>query len=543
MTPKPPAATSADPLAPLLSEALTHEQAGRLAEMERCVRAALAHIPDHPGALFALARLGMRAHRFEAALDLAGQAMVRAPIAPELHRLRGQALANLGRIEDGIAALSKALELAPGWIDAALDLGQILLQAERIPAMLTLLTPLDGPSSAHAEAHALRGRALMVLGRLDEATQAFTRAVAIAPGQSEIIADLASLHIERDQPQAALDLMAPLLAASAPSSRLLYLAGVAQGMLGQDGKAEASIVQVRRMLLAGLKQRGNLPVEVYVQLSRRCNLRCTMCGHGIWKDNTGFMADEVFARVLAECESLGISRMTILAAQGEPFLHPRAFEMMAEAVARGMAVSVVTNGTPFTPERIEKLARLGLETLQFSFAGWDAPSYEGVYVGAKFERTLANLKAIHTALKPTRTALIVKAVAPDNSKDFVGRTRDFLTGIGIERINTVVPNNFAGTVEIGQYWDKAGIWSYRNLDKHRRTVCRILMRAVGIYVDGSVTACGCYDANAALKIGDIMEDGLAALRNGPRFTSILDAFGAGDVSHIPLCAKCDDPFG
>lgn len=533
-----------DPLAPLLHEALAHEQAGRFGQMESCLRAALGRMPDHPGALLALARLGVRFGHHEDALTLARRGLVRAPHAPELHHLCGVALANLGRADEAIAAIDHALTLAPGWTDARLDLARLLFQAERYEALLERLDTADGDTPTHAEIHALCGRTLSVLGRQDEARAAFERAHAIAPAQAEIAADLAALLIEAGRAEPALELLAPLLAASdPPPPRPLYLRGIAWGMLGRDAEAGADIARLRAMMLDGLARRGGLPTEVYVQLSRRCNLRCAMCGHGVWKDNDGFMSETVFARVLDRCDEAKIRRLTVLAAQGEPFLHPRVFELLESAVARGFAVSVVTNGTPFTPERIARLARLGLESLQLSFAGWDAASYESVYVGAKFDRTVANLTAINQALAPTATRLVVKAVAPDNSPDYVGRTRAFLAGLGIATITTVAPNNFAGTVETGRYWDSVGLWSYRNLDRHRRTVCRLLMRAVGIYVDGTVTACGCYDANAALAIGDVMEDSLKDIRSGPRFATILDAFRSGDLSGVPLCGKCDDAFG
>ena len=531
--------TPQDPVSSLLTDALSHEQAGRLAEMERCVRAALAQAPDHPGALFALARLGLRAGRFAAALDLTERALATAADAAELHRTKGLAMANLGRIEESCAALSRALALAPDWADAACDLGRLLFQAERLDEMMALLAPFDTPL-----AHALSGQAGTVLGRSDEAAAHYRRALDLAPGYDEAVFGLSTLRIERGEAQAVLDLVEPLLAAGGGErNRLLYIRAVANGMLGRESEAEADTAALRHTMLAQMARRSNLPTEVYVQLSRRCNLRCTMCGHEVWKDLSGFMSDEVFTRVLAECETAGIRTMTILAAQGEPFLHPRAFEMLEQAVAGGMAVTVVTNGTPFTPERIQRLAGLGLACLQFSFAGWDAESYESVYVGAKFDRAVKTLTAINAALKPTRTAFVVKAVAPDNSKDYVTRSRAFLNGLGIDRVNTVAPNNFGGTVQMGRFWEKPGIWSYRNLDQHRRTVCRVLMRAVGVYVDGSVTACGCYDANAALSIGNIMTESLSEIRNGPRFTSILDAFRHGDVSGVPLCSKCDDPFG
>jgi len=537
--PRRPSPTATDPLAPLLAEAAKHEQAGRLAETEHLVRQALTRAPDHPGALFALARLGMRAGRFTAVIGLAERALATVPQAPELHRIKGQALANLGRLEDGIASLDRAVALAPQWAEAVLDLGTLLFQAERMGALLDHLATVDGPTPIHAEIHTLRGRALMVLGRPEHAEPAFVRALALVPGHAEAAYGLAALNIERDRPEDALAVVKPL----GEQTRFRYLQGVALGMLGRETEAEDCLAQVRTRLLTGLEQRDNLPTEVYVQLSRRCNLRCTMCGHEVWKDNSGFMSDEVFERVLVECEAAKIRHMTILAAQGEPFLHPRAFEMMELAVSRGLELTVVTNGTPFTPERIERLAGLGLACLQFSFAGWDAPSYENVYIGAKFDRAVKTLQAMDRALKPTRTVFMVKAVAPDNSEDYVTRTRAFLSSLGIDRINTVAPNNFGGTVKIGRFWDKAGIWSYRDLDKQRRTVCRVLMRSVGIYVDGSVTACGCYDANAALRIGDITRASLREIRNGDAFGAMLMAFGSGDVSSLPLCSQCDDPFG
>ncbi|SEH34419.1 tetratricopeptide repeat protein [Magnetospirillum fulvum] len=533
-----------DPLAPLLSEALAHEQAGRFAEMEGCLRTALRTVPDHPGALFALARLGLRFGHHDDALTLAGRGLVRAPHSPELHHLRGVALANLGHPDEAIAAFEQALALAPEWADARLDLARLLFQAERYEALLERLERLDGPAPVHAEAHALRGRTLSVLGRQDEARTAFERAHAISPAHADIAADLAALHIEAGRAEPALELIEPLLAASdPPPPRPLYLHGIALGMLGRAAESEADIAKLRAMMLDGLARRGGLPTEVYVQLSRRCNLRCAMCGHGVWKENDGFMSEAVFARVLDRCDEAGIRRLTVLAAQGEPFLHPQVFDLLESAVVRGFAVSVVTNATPFTPERIARLARLGLESVQVSFAGWDAASYESVYVGAKFDRTVGTLTALNRALAPTPTRLMVKAVAPDNSPDYVGRTRAFLAGLGIAAITTVAPNNFAGTVETGRYWEASGLWSYRNLDRHRRTVCRLLMRAVGVYVDGTVTACGCYDANAALAIGDLMQDSLKDIRSGARFTAILDAFRSGDLSGVALCGKCDDAFG
>ena len=59
----------------------------------------------------------------------------------------------------------------------------------------------------------------------------------------------------------------------------------------------------------------------------------------------------------------------------------------------------------------------------------------------------------------------------------------------------------------------------------------------------SVTACACYDSTAELKIGNIMEQSLADIRKGEDFRRILEAFRTGELSDVPMCGKCDDPFG
>jgi MoaA/NifB/PqqE/SkfB family radical SAM enzyme len=49
-----------------------------------------------------------------------------------------------------------------------------------------------------------------------------------------------------------------------------------------------------------LKANRFLPDRVFVQISRRCNLTCSMCGWQIWKRNKGFMSVDLFKRVIAK---------------------------------------------------------------------------------------------------------------------------------------------------------------------------------------------------------------------------------------------------
>ena len=414
-----------------------------------------------------------------------------------------------------------------------------LMDGQMLAEAIAILEKLGGDP----ECDYLRAGLLLVLNRPTEAETLYRNVLAAAPGHVDSMVGLAGALVAQRRAEEALALLEPAVRAQPQSGRIAYLAGVALDEAGHAAASAAQLTKARNLVIAPAERRKLVPYEIYVQLSRRCNLHCTMCGWEIWKDNSGFMDWPVFERVIAEAKTCGIKPMHILAGQGEPFLHPQIFEMLERAVAEGFDVGIVTNGTPFNAERIERLAGLGLAYLQFSFAGWDAESYESVYVGAKFDRTLANLKAVHKALKGTKTRFAVKAVALGDWQENLRKTKAFLASHGIEDVWTVPANNFGGSVQSGSFVERHQVWSLKEIDHHRLMPCRMFLKAVGVFCDGTVTACGCYDSNAQLRLGNIMDQGLAEIRNGSAYTDILESFRAGDVRHVPMCGKCDDPFG
>lgn len=388
-----------------------------------------------------------------------------------------------------------------------------------------------------------RAAILITLERWAEAEAGFRALLRVAPKHFDSAMGLAGALIEQNRAKEALPWLEAAYKAK-PDGRTRYFLGIALDQAGQHERAAALLAEARGHLIAQSEARNLLPTELYMQISRRCNLRCAMCGHEVWKSNSGFMEMDVFDRTLDQARANDITTLHILSGQGEPMLHPHVFEMLEKAVGMGFSVGIVTNGTPLTQERCERLGKLGLSYIQFSFAGWDKESYEATYVGSKFERTLANLRTMQDTTRGTRTNFMVKAVCTgDNWAEVRDRTRAFLESHGVEKVFTVVANNFGGNVVHGRFFDQHQVWSLKNITHQRRMPCRVLLRAVGVFCDGTVTACACYDSNAELKIGNIMEQSLAEIRQGPEFRKIVDAFRCGDVSGVPMCSKCDDPFG
>ncbi|HTH16562.1 MAG TPA: radical SAM protein [Magnetospirillum sp.] len=429
--------------------------------------------------------------------------------------------------------------LRPKTPSDALNEAQRLAMAQRLDEAEALLGRFpDDPDCIYR-----RATVLMTLERWAEAEQGFSRILALAPNHFDSVMGLAGALVEQDRALEAIPLLDAAVRTRA-DNRTRYCRAVALSDAGRNQEAERDIAAARGMLIEWLEQRDFAPVEVYVQIARRCNLRCTMCGHEVWQSNSGFMEPELFDRVLSECAANGVKRLHVLSGQGEPLLHPQIFEMLEKAVAQGLEVGIVTNGTPLTPERCERLAKLGLSYIQFSFAGWDKESYERTYVGAKFEKVIENLKRMADLIKGGKTNFMVKAVCSgDNWAEVRDRTRDFLAAHGVDRVFTVIANNFGGHVQHGTFYERHQVWSLKNLAHQLRMPCRVFLKAVGVFCDGTVTACGCYDSNAELKIGHIQESSLADIRKGAEFRRILDAFRNGDLAQVAMCGKCDDPFG
>jgi radical SAM protein with 4Fe4S-binding SPASM domain len=77
-------------------------------------------------------------------------------------------------------------------------------------------------------------------------------------------------------------------------------------------------------------------------------------------------------------------------------MHPRFFEMVALATARGIQVTTNSNATLLNERRAEQCVTSGLDRLHISLDGASAATYERIRVRARFERVVANVGRLLT---------------------------------------------------------------------------------------------------------------------------------------------------
>src|SRR5215471_13904184 len=291
-----------------------------------------------------------------------------------------------------------------------------------------------------------------------------------------------------------------------------------------------------------LKARNFVPKEINVQISRRCNLNCYMCGWEVWGRNKGNMPMEMFQRVVRQAAEFGIPKLAFTAAQGEPLLNNRAEEYIHMALDAGFKTSINTNCTTLGDRNIAmlvKAAKRGKFTVQASFSGYDKASHEDVYVGSRFEDTSRKLATCYRAFLEAGLdkAFTINGIIKDSQQ----RHKDYLLSIGIDPDCAVMhrPDNFAGIVKVGVP-RKGGVYSHWALGELH--LCPILAHKLVVYDDGQVSACACRDSENIMNIGNIMEETLFMMRWGSKFQRFVDAFLARDISGLKLCSKCDIPY-
>src|SRR5687768_1696567 len=124
-----------------------------------------------------------------------------------------------------------------------------------------------------------------------------------------------------------------------------------------------------------------LPAYVQMEPVGQCNLRCQMCPIQFRRDGPpygpmAFMDFGLFERLVDEFSPA--LKDLHLQGLGEPTMHPRFFEMVEYATAKGVKVSTNSNFTLVTPQKAERFVTSGLDTAHISIDGATAETYERI---------------------------------------------------------------------------------------------------------------------------------------------------------------------
>ncbi len=136
---------------------------------------------------------------------------------------------------------------------------------------------------------------------------------------------------------------------------------------------------------------------IQVEVTSHCNAECVYCPHAVYEQSwgNGHMSSESFNRLLPAFRR---TRLVYLQGWGEPFLHPRFFEMVRLAREYGSRVGTTTNGILCERDFPYRMVREGLSIVGFSLAGTDE-SQDEIRRGTHIENVLSAIGRLNEAKK------------------------------------------------------------------------------------------------------------------------------------------------
>jgi len=166
---------------PLLRNAASLHNAGRLTEAAQLYQQALRANPRDTDALYSLGIVHLQSGRLEEAQSMLGDVLRLRPRFPEALCSRGIALMQLRRREEALACFDQAIAILPDFVEAWSSRATALLEMNRLEEALEAFDRVVEMDPKHAISWNNRGNTFVAMRRLEEAVASFDRALALRP--------------------------------------------------------------------------------------------------------------------------------------------------------------------------------------------------------------------------------------------------------------------------------------------------------------------------------------------------------------------------
>src|SRR5258705_4577422 len=125
-----------------------------------------------------------------------------------------------------------------------------------------------------------------------------------------------------------------------------------------------------------------------IEPTTRCNYTCGFCAGRSMRQ--GDLPWETFERFLEQNPDL---KHVELQGEGEPLIHHRFFDMVAACRARGIKVSLISNGSMLGRTQVDRLIEQAVESIHISLESADAAEFQAIR-GGKFSKVVDGISLL-----------------------------------------------------------------------------------------------------------------------------------------------------
>lgn len=288
--------------------------------------------------------------------------------------------------------------------------------------------------------------------------------------------------------------------------------------------------------------KSGFPSQIVMDITEVCNLACVHCPHPNFKRSEHYgaryldpalnskMVDEVMRHGKGQTQYI---RYT---SNGEPLVHPKAYDMIQEAVERsGVYVTITTNGTIMNEKRTRKLLDAGVHMIDISIDAFRPETYAQIRVGGDLQITRTNVLNLMRWVRESgaKTKVVVSYVEqPQNQTETADFDRywkeqgaDFVV---IRRLHS----HSGAKVELASLRRKA------NAEAARRP-CLYPWERIVVHARGDLSFCPS-DWVHGSRVADYRNTTILETWRGEFYRALRDAHLSNDYSAHRFCGQCPD---
>lgn len=185
------------------------------------------------------------------------------------------------------------------------------------------------------------------------------------------------------------------------------------------------------------------PLELQVEPSLRCNLKCRMCNINKDIKADSLMTTNNFNSLLKKILPMKAINFT---GMGEALLNTDLETLILEANIKNIDTLFITNAQLLTPSRIDRIIASKLNKLCISMESGDPKTYESIRYGASFNKLDENVKMLTKKIKEANSDLKVSinvVLLKQNLEDITNiyKIIDFARQAGVTDITMQNPHD------------------------------------------------------------------------------------------------------
>lgn len=279
------------------------------------------------------------------------------------------------------------------------------------------------------------------------------------------------------------------------------------------------------------------PTVIEYQPYAICNANCTYCPVGMLnkeqRQKGESMRVEVFERIIGETKGRSIERVSPHL-NCEPLLCKDLPDQLLKWRTQHPEAQIAfsTNGVFLTDDTYSKLVDSGVDELQLHFMGISKEYHESA-MHTNYERVRRNIESVakrnqtnNDSIKLTIFCHRLVGASLSDWQEFAREWKD--KGVG---------------VVLGPLWNRAGYYGAQfddmsvGMRNNEPGACNKPFKQIAIEHDGRVILCS-LDVRHKIQIGNIMEQTIEDIWNGPAMTLYREGQSAQHIRNLELCKDC-----